>query len=233
MKLKKDVPFRPAQYVEHKLLTSILDGTWPPSSALPNERSLADFFGVTRPTLRETLRRLADEGWLTIQHGKPTRVNNYWEKGGMALLGTLSKYNEYLPNGFVAHLLEVRSNLLPGIALSAVRGSVQALLTYLGRAEALEDKAEAFVRYDWELQLLMARHSGNPIYTLMLNDFASLFEKVALRYFNKPMARKTSRGYYMNLYHALKKGEEGVEDIVRHAMEESMRIWMEINPNVA
>jgi GntR family negative regulator for fad regulon and positive regulator of fabA len=228
MKPKKGVPLRPAQYVEHKLLTSILDGTWPPASVLPNERTLADLFGVTRPTLRETLRRLADEGWLTIRHGKPTMVNNYWEKGGMALLSTMSKYSEYLPNGFVTHLLEVRSNLLPGIALSAVRGSVQALLTYLSRAEGLEDKAEAFVNYDWELQLLMARHSRNPIYTLMLNDFASIFEKTAFKYFSKPVARKTSRGYYLNLYSALKKGEDGVDEIVRHAMEESMKIWMEL-----
>jgi GntR family negative regulator for fad regulon and positive regulator of fabA len=228
MKPEKGVPLRPAQYVEHRLLTSILDGTWPPASVLPNERTLADLFGVTRPTLRETLRRLADEGWITIRHGKPTRVNHYWEKGGMALLSTMSRYSEYLPHGFVAHLLEVRSNLLPGIALSAARGSVEALLAYLDLAEGLEDKAEAFVHYDWELQLLMARHSRNPIYTLMLNDFASIFEKMAFEYFGNPAARKTSRGYYLNLYHVLKRGEDGVEEIVRHAMEESMRIWMEL-----
>jgi hypothetical protein len=33
----------------------------------------------------------------------------------------------------------------------------------------------------------------------------------------------------MNLYNALKKGEEDVEEIVRNAMEESMKIWMEFN----
>ncbi|XPE41305.1 GntR family transcriptional regulator [Shigella flexneri] len=38
--------------------------------------------GVTRTTLREVLQRLARDGWLTIQHGKPTKVNNFWETSG-------------------------------------------------------------------------------------------------------------------------------------------------------
>ena len=38
---------------------------------LPSERDLADKIGVTRTTLREVLQRLARDGWLTIQHGKP------------------------------------------------------------------------------------------------------------------------------------------------------------------
>ncbi|MEJ1267509.1 GntR family transcriptional regulator [Pantoea ananatis] len=48
----------------------------------PAERELSELIGVTRTTLREVLQRLARDGWLTIQHGKPTRVNNFWENFG-------------------------------------------------------------------------------------------------------------------------------------------------------
>jgi len=140
-------PLRPAQYVENQIVTSILNGTYPQGSALPNERTLAEKLGVTRQTLRETLHRLSREGWVTIHHGKPTVVNNYWENGGMGLLSTMSRYSEYLPNGFVTHLLEVRSNLLPIIARLSADSAPEVLLTYLLQAKTLEDKAEAFSLY--------------------------------------------------------------------------------------
>lgn len=43
---------------------------------------------MTRTTLREVLQRLARDGWLTIQHGKPTKVNNFWETSGLNILET-------------------------------------------------------------------------------------------------------------------------------------------------
>jgi len=114
--LTPDKLLRPTQYVEKILVTAILDGTYSCVTALPNERSMEQQMGVTRPTLRETLQRLAGEGWITIHHGKPTVVNEYWQEGGLRLLGTLSKYSEYLPNGFITHLLEVRLTMLPSVA---------------------------------------------------------------------------------------------------------------------
>ena len=77
-----DKPFRPAQFTEHTLIQSILDGTYPFGSVLPAERKLAEQFGVTRQTIREALQRLAGEGWITICHGKPTQINNYWATCG-------------------------------------------------------------------------------------------------------------------------------------------------------
>lgn len=62
------------------LLTSILNGVYPSGSTLPNARNLSAEISATRPTLRETLQRLANEGWIRIQHGKPTVVNDFWEK---------------------------------------------------------------------------------------------------------------------------------------------------------
>ena len=75
--LNQEQLLRPTQYVEKILVTAFLDGTYPTGASLPNERSLAEQIGVTRPTLRETLQRLATEGWIKIRHGKSTVVRNY------------------------------------------------------------------------------------------------------------------------------------------------------------
>ncbi len=216
---------KPTLHVEQQVVTSILNGTYPQGAALPNERALAEKIGVTRQTLRETLQRLSREGWITIHHGKSTVVNDYWEKGGMGLLSTMSKYSEYLPNGFVIHLLEVRSDLLPVIARLSSNRAPEVIMKYLSGAGKLEDKAEAFSMYDWDLQVLMASHAGNPVYRLILNDFSRMFDSLGLQYFSLKKARKISLDYYLELYDAIARGGEDVEKLVLSTMSKSVEIW--------
>ena len=218
-------PFRPAEHVEKFIVTAILDGTYPIGAALPNERALAVHLGVTRPTLRETLRRLAGEGWITIHHGKPTIVNDYLLEGGLGLLGTLSKYAGFLPNGFITHLLEVRLAMLPPLAGRAAACQPEIILNYLTNASTLTEDAQAFSHFDWELQMLMARTSQNPIFSLILNDFAPLFNNMAVIYFSDISARRASRAFYRELGRALETDTRTVEPIVKRAMQESISLW--------
>jgi len=221
-------PIRPAQRAEHMVVTGILDGTFAPGSVLPSERQLAETLGVARPPLRETLQRLAAQGWLTIAHGKPTVVNDYWEKGGMGLLSTLARYVDTLPHGFIVHLLEVRSHLLPIIAELAVKRAPDAVLAFLDKVESLEDNAQAFAVFDWQLQVFMAGKTGNPIYKLMLNDFSGMFATLAAAYFSRVQARAASHSYYRELAAAIPVGGKRVEAVVVAAMEESVTLWKRI-----
>ena len=223
-------PFRPAAYVEKFVVTAILNGTYPIGSALPNERSLAMQLGVTRPTLRETLGRLSAEGWITIRHGKPTIVNDYWIEGGLGLLGTLSRYAESLPNGFITHLLEVRLAMLPPLAGRAARRP-EPLLKHLANAPHLTENAEAFSQFDWQLQLLMAKTSQNPVFSLILNDFASVFNSMAVIYFRDKSARRASRIFYQELGKALETDPDTVETIFKKAMAQSISIWQQNTAN--
>jgi len=95
--MEANKPFHPARHTKYSLVTSILDGTYPPGSNLPNERLFAEQIGVTRQTLRETLQRLAAEGWVTIRHGKSTMVNDYWKEGGLGLLSSLVNMENLFP----------------------------------------------------------------------------------------------------------------------------------------
>ncbi|MBW2630822.1 MAG: GntR family transcriptional regulator [Deltaproteobacteria bacterium] len=227
MKSKK--PFHPARHTEYRLVTSILDGTYPPGSSLPNERSFAKQIGVTRPTLRETLQRLAAEGWVTIRHGKSTVVNDYWKEGGLGLLSSLAKYGESLPNGFITRLLEFRVVLIPPIARLAIASSPGVFREYLNLFSNLGDDAPAFADYDWNLQILFVRHSGNPIYPLILNDFSSIFKVMALRYFSLEEGRESSRDYYLQLLRSIEQEKGDAEQIVRSVLEKSINIWKNVS----
>lgn len=217
-------PLRPALHAREQILRSILDNGLPPGSALPAERDLARMLGVTRPTLRETLQGLAGEGWLQIRQGKPTLVNDFWQQGGLSILSTLARYIEYLPPDFVGHLLELRLDLTPAIARRAARKAPEDLLAHLARAKDLTDDAEEFSRFDWELQVKMARHSGNPLFPMILNDFSELFVMLAAFYFASEEGRASSFRYYDKLAQAIRKGS-GIEEVVSQTMQESIDIW--------
>ncbi len=103
----------PAGFAEKYIIESIWNGRFPPGSILPAERELSELIGVTRTTLREVLQRLARDGWLTIQHGKPTKVNQFMETSGLHILDTLMTLDADNATSIVEDLLAARTNISP------------------------------------------------------------------------------------------------------------------------
>lgn len=103
----------PAGFAEKYIIESIWNGRFPPGSILPAERELSELIGVTRTTLREVLQRLARDGWFTIQHGKPTKVNQFMETSGLHILDTLMTLDAENATSIVEDLLAARTNISP------------------------------------------------------------------------------------------------------------------------
>lgn len=218
-------PARPRAHAESVLLAAILDGTFPPGTTLPGERTLAAQLGVTRPTLREALQRLARDGWLTVAHGKPTVVNDFWEQGGLNVLATLVKHPDHLPPDFIGQLLEVRYHLAPAYTRAAVARAAGEIAAFLESATALESPAE-FARFDWLLHHLLTVRSGNPIYTLILNGFRGFYEIIARPYFGPAAARELSRRFYADLRAIAAAGDAAAaEALCRAVMRDTIGAW--------
>lgn len=143
-------PQKPAELAETRLLEAILSGHFPINSPLPGERDLAEQPGVTRPTLREALQRLARDGWLEIQHGKPTRVRDYWREGGLGVLAVLAQTPTAETLDFVTHLLEVRLLLAPAYTCQALQVASTEIAVLLEPYPALPEDPSAFARADWD-----------------------------------------------------------------------------------
>lgn len=60
---------RLADTIVEQLEAMILEGTLKPGERLPAERVLAERFGVSRPSLREAIQKLAAKGLLVSRHG--------------------------------------------------------------------------------------------------------------------------------------------------------------------
>jgi GntR family transcriptional repressor for pyruvate dehydrogenase complex len=69
MNTGKIAPKRLADSIVEELENMILEGTLQPGERLPAERALAERFGVSRPSLREAVQRLATKGLLVSRQG--------------------------------------------------------------------------------------------------------------------------------------------------------------------
>lgn len=219
-------PQRPLEYAEQSLATALLDGSYPPGSTLPAERELAERLGITRPTLREALRRLERDGWLRVHQGKPTVVTDFWREGGLNVLSALVRYSRQLPADFIPNLLAIRPALAPEYVRAAVERDADAVVARLEEYPSLPDTAEAFAAFDWSLHHLLTEGSGNPIYTLILNGFSGVYERVASFFFSYPEARAGSRSYYAALLAVARRGDAArAERLTRIAMRETIALW--------
>lgn len=219
-------PQKPAELAESRLIEAILDGHFPIGENLPAERELAAQLGVTRPTLRETLQRMARDGWIKIQHGRPTQVRNYWQEGNLGVLSALAHHPDHAPDDFIANLLTVRHLLAPAYTRLAVENDPTALVGLLKELVDTPNTAEDFATADWRLHHQLTILSGNPIFTLILNGFIDLYPPIARLYFRHQEARAHSRQYYQKLLdEALAGNPEGAEAISRQVMIDSMAHW--------
>lgn len=219
---------RPAEIAEKRLLEAIIDGTFPIDSSLPGERDLAAQLGVTRPTLREALQRLARDGWLDIQQGKSTRVCDYWQEGSLAILAGLAQHATHSPPKFVADLLEIRTLVVPASVRQATQNAPVEIGALLQESVSLENTATAFARFDWRLQHRCTQLATNPIFRLLFNSFEQIYTLMGEIYFSAEACRQHSRAYYCALQDCL-DDPEAAETLTRRVLGESLDLWNDLH----
>lgn len=227
---------KPAESAESQLLGAILNGRYPIDGILPGERELALQLGVTRPTLREVLQRLARDGWLNIQHGKPTRVRNYWQEGNLAVLSAMAQTPHRSALDFVTAVLEARVLLAPAYTRQALERAPGEVAALLAEYETLPDDPVALAHADWDLHQQLARRAANPIFPLVLNSFADLVPTLSVRYFALADCREHSRAFYGALRRLAEETDAGskhsvaqAEDLVCQVMQASVALWIRVN----
>lgn len=140
----------PAGFAEEYIIESIWNNRFH-GTILPAERELSELIGVTRTTLREVLQRLARDGWLTIQHGKPTKVNNFWETSGLNILETLARLDHESVPQLIDNLLSVRTNISTIFVRTAFRQHPDKAQEVLATANQVADHADAFADLDYNI----------------------------------------------------------------------------------
>jgi len=219
----------PAGFAEEYIVESIWSGRFPPGTILPAERELSELIGVTRTTLREVLQRLARDGWLTIQHGKPTKVKNFWETCGLNILETLARLDQEGIPELVDNLLAARTNLSAVFIRGAIRHNAQASADIIARYKDVGQEGLAFAQFDYQMTHDLALASNNNVFVLMMNGFRGLYSRIGGYFFAHQDARDIAMKYYADLLEVAESGDhDRVPNVVRNYGIESGKMWQEI-----
>lgn len=143
------------------------NGELVPGDRLPPERSLAEMFAVSRNTVREAIKSLAEQKILESRQGAGTFVREARPAGGVNFAEVVVGGPESMRDVF-----EVRKLLEPEIAAMAARNASPDEVT---RMEAVLAEQEAAIRqgliggsYDQRLHKLLAEASGNDVLRAMV-----------------------------------------------------------------
>ena len=101
-----------AEEIADRIRVLILDGTFPAGQALPAERALAEWFGVSRGSIRDAFRTLETVGLLVTRHGQGTFAQELDVDRLVAPLASVLSHNYELQD----ELLDVRLMFEPAVA---------------------------------------------------------------------------------------------------------------------
>ncbi|MCG6658911.1 GntR family transcriptional regulator [Halomonas campisalis] len=180
-----------ADVITERLEAMILEGSLKPGQRLPPERELAERFGVSRPSLREAIQKLATRGLLTSRQGGGTFVTHELNSGySDPLLDMLSRHQEFhldllefrdAMEGISAYYAALRST--PADKAMLIKRFEELEACFAGRDPELEAKADAA----FHLAIAEAGHNVLLLHTIrgifhlleksIVDNLAHLFEK--------------------------------------------------------
>jgi GntR family transcriptional repressor for pyruvate dehydrogenase complex len=169
-------PLRRAPLVESicaRLLQDHAGEEW-----LPPERQLAADLGVSRPALREAIKRLEIQGLLASRHGVGVQVVDQPHTPVQAALERVLPSPAERVRQFTAARRLIEPELAALAAENAKASDLKALRASHDRFTAPDAAPAAAVAADLDFHRLIARASGNRVLALMIASMAPL-ESVA------------------------------------------------------
>ncbi|MEV6927585.1 FadR/GntR family transcriptional regulator [Dactylosporangium sp. NPDC051485] len=152
----------------------IIAGMLKPGDRLPSEQELAARLGVSRPTVRESLRALTSMNIVETRHGEGSFVASLKAQDLIEPLDFVLRVDD----DAIHHLFEVRSFIEAGSArLAAEHASdedVRELQQLVGEYSDRIDDLDHCVRLDMAFHRRIAAASGNPLLGNLLDSLVGL-----------------------------------------------------------
>lgn len=162
-----------------QIVTEVLSGQMQPGQTLPSERRLAEVLGVSRPAIREALKRLAGAGLIEVRQGDATTVRDFRRTAGLDLLPRLLMRGGELDLTVVRSILETRLHNGPRVAeLAAERGGPSLAERLDETVDALETETDPIAAQ--QLALTFWDHvvdgADSIAFRLMYNTLRATYE---------------------------------------------------------
>jgi DNA-binding FadR family transcriptional regulator len=165
--------------VFEQILAEVLSGEMAPGESLPSERRLAEVLGVSRPAVREALKRVAAAGLVEVRQGDATTVRDFRRHAGLDLLPRLLLRGDRLDVAVVRSILEARLHNGPKVAELAARRRPDTLAARLDESlGALEADADPVGQQRHALAFWdhIVDGADSIVFRLMFNTLRAAYE---------------------------------------------------------
>ncbi|MBN3508527.1 FadR/GntR family transcriptional regulator [Mycolicibacterium nivoides] len=165
--------------VFEQIVAEVLSGQMQPGEPLPSERRLAEVLGVSRPAVREAIKRLTEAGLVEVRQGDSTTVRDFRKHAGLDLLPRLLLRAGELDVSVVRSILETRLHNGPKVAELAARRATADLVAQLGRTvDALAAEPDPVERQRQALAFwdLIVDGADSIAFRLMYNTLRQTYE---------------------------------------------------------
>ncbi len=165
--------------VFQQIADGVLGGEFVAGEALPSERKLAETLGVSRPAVREAIKRLAASGLVTVRQGGATTVTDFRRESSLDLLPQLLVRNNTIVPKVVRSIAEARLHIGPAVAaLAAERGgagvaaTLTAAMDQIAATHLTPDKQRRSNDY-WDV---VVDGADSIVYRLLYNSLRNTYE---------------------------------------------------------
>ncbi|MFY9928549.1 MAG: FadR/GntR family transcriptional regulator [Streptosporangiaceae bacterium] len=174
---------------------------------LPPERQLAERLGVSRPTLREALQSLADQGVVTGRQGSGWTVQPQPD----VVAANLALYLSLEEVGF-DELFAARRAVEPPIAAGAARHRSDAQVILMQRSiEAMRATTDpaAYLQADSDFHAMLASASQNALFSVMIAPTLHLLQDVRERLSGQAPVISASHDEHQRILDAVRRQDPG------------------------
>jgi GntR family transcriptional regulator, transcriptional repressor for pyruvate dehydrogenase complex len=165
--------------VFEQILADVLSGEMQPGETLPSERRLAEVLGVSRPAVREALKRVSAAGLVEVRQGDATTIRDFRRHAGLDLLPRLLLRAGELDLAVVRSILEARLHNGPKAAELAAARRQPGLAALLDEAVArLESETDPVERQRHALTFWdhVVDGADSIVFRLMYNTLRATYE---------------------------------------------------------
>ncbi|MFI1916510.1 FadR/GntR family transcriptional regulator [Nocardia sp. NPDC020380] len=194
-----------------QLAGEVLAGELGPGATLPAERQLAETLGVSRPTVREALQRLAHSGLVEVRQGGSTTVRDFRRHAGMDMLPRLLLRQGEPDPAVIGSILETRRALGREVAAlaaqragAALTGDLTVTLDLLAAEhDPVTQQLHALIFWDH-----LVDGADSIVYRLLYNDLRAVYEPAVTALATVMAPEVGSIGHYRALTAAVVAGDD-------------------------
>jgi DNA-binding FadR family transcriptional regulator len=165
--------------VFEQIVAEVLSGQMQPGESLPSERRLAEVLGVSRPAVREALKRVSAAGLVQVRQGDSTTVRDFRRHAGLDLLPSLLLRGGELDLEVARSILEARLHNGPRVAeLAAHRRRPELAALLEDSVRLLESEGDPIERQRCALTFWdhVVDGADSIVFRLMYNTLRAAYE---------------------------------------------------------